>query len=120
VRFDVKWRRPNEPEVLECHGLTADLLAFRIRAALRNYGRVDLLALIPTKEQKLMSTLTKEGEYRRLAMRHGDIGDEYAARSHEFEGELSDHYSSVAEAHHGLSAVFSKLAGEVPVDESSV
>lgn len=59
-----------------------------------------------------MPTLTKEAEYRRLAMRHAELGDDYAERSHEFEGELGDHYSSVAEAHQGLSKVFSKLSGE--------
>lgn len=63
-----------------------------------------------------MSTLTKEAEYRRLSELHRRWGDEYAERSHEFDGELSDHYSSVAEAHHGLAAAFGRMIGE-DVDE---
>lgn len=55
---------------------------------------------------------SKEAEYRRLAMVHREHGDEYAERSHEFEGELSDHYSSVAEAHHGLAKALAKLGGD--------
>lgn len=43
--YDVKWRRPDDPEVLECHGLTAELLVFRIRAVLRMCGSVELLEL---------------------------------------------------------------------------
>lgn len=49
-RFDVKWQRPNTTEILECAGLTADLLAFRIRAAIRNYGHVTLLTLTPASD----------------------------------------------------------------------
>lgn len=48
AKFSVQWCRPNEAEVLECHGLTADSLALRIRAAIRSYGRVELLSLTPT------------------------------------------------------------------------
>lgn len=47
AKFDVEWRRPNEAEVLQCQGLTADSLALRIRAAIRSYGRVELLSLTP-------------------------------------------------------------------------
>lgn len=58
-----------------------------------------------------MSTLTKEAEYRRLAVKHRQEGDDYAERSHEFTGEISDCYSAVAEAHHNLASVFLKLGG---------
>jgi hypothetical protein len=46
--FDVEWRRPNDPEVLECRDLPTDLLVFRIRAAIRNYGSVELLTVKPS------------------------------------------------------------------------
>lgn len=60
---------------------------------------------------------SKEAEYRRLAMQHQEFGDQYAERSHEFDGELSNHYSNLAEAHHVISAAFSKRAGNKSVDE---
>lgn len=43
--FDVKWRRPNDPKVLECHGLTADQLVFRIRGVIRMCGSVELISV---------------------------------------------------------------------------
>lgn len=67
---------------------------------------------------ELTHSLTREGEYQRLAMVHGDMGDEYAARSHEFEGEISDHYSALAEAHRALSAGFSRLTGGTPPEDA--
>lgn len=48
-QFDVKWRRPNDAEVLECRGLTAEQLVFRIRGVIRMCGSVELLALIPVQ-----------------------------------------------------------------------
>lgn len=64
-----------------------------------------------------MNTVSDKTEYRRRAKYHMERGNEYAEQSHEWEGEVSDHYSSVAEAHHGLSAAFSKLAGDKPLEE---
>lgn len=55
AEFNVQWRRPNEAEVLECHGLTAASLALRIRAAIRSYGRVELLSLTPTPTNSSLS-----------------------------------------------------------------
>lgn len=49
--YDVKWRRPGNPEVLECHGLTAEILVFRIRGVIRMCGSVELLELTPVKEE---------------------------------------------------------------------
>lgn len=58
-----------------------------------------------------MSTLTKEAEYRRSGIKHRQEGDDYATRSNEFEGELADGYSAVAEAHHSLASIFLRLGG---------
>jgi light-regulated signal transduction histidine kinase (bacteriophytochrome) len=110
--FDVKWRRPGDPEILECHGLLPEQLVFRIRGVIRMCGSVELLSVTFAEGGDLINT-----EYGRRAKRHLELGNQYAEQSHEFEGELSDHYSSLAEAHQGIAAVFSKLAGEKPLEE---
>lgn len=45
--YDIKWRRPGDPEVLECHGLTPEMLVFRLRAVVRMCGSVELLQVTP-------------------------------------------------------------------------
>jgi hypothetical protein len=111
--FDVKWRRPGDPEIREWHGLLAIQLAYRLRGVIRMCGGVELVSVMFGKED----SMANETEYGRRAKRHLELGNQYAEQSHEFEGELSDHYSSLAEAHQGIAAVFSKLAGEKPIEE---
>lgn len=44
--LDIQWRRPNDPEILECHGITVEQLVFRIRAVIRMCGSVELISLV--------------------------------------------------------------------------
>jgi hypothetical protein len=51
THYDVRWRRPEYPdEILECYGLTAEVLIFRIRCVIRLCGSVELLALTSSGE----------------------------------------------------------------------
>jgi hypothetical protein len=46
--YDVKWRRPDDSEVLRCHGLTPAQVVFRIRAVIRMCGSVELVEVVPS------------------------------------------------------------------------
>lgn len=64
---------------------------------------------------------TVDDESKRQSAWHAEQADAYAVRSHEVEGELSDAYSSLSEAHHQVSAAFAKKAGVVePQDENEM
>ena len=42
-RYDIKWTRPEEDEVFECHDLTAATLVRRLTAAAKNFGQITVL-----------------------------------------------------------------------------
>lgn len=43
--WDVKWRRANDPELLECQDLTTELLVSRLASAVRNYGSIEVVSM---------------------------------------------------------------------------
>lgn len=54
---------------------------------------------------------TNQDEYKRLFDYHRKTGDDYAVRSHETAGDLSDGYSALSEAHQRFAVICGKLAG---------
>jgi hypothetical protein len=43
--FDVKWRRPGDPEILEWYGLTGEQLAFRLRGVIQMCRSIELISV---------------------------------------------------------------------------
>lgn len=76
--YNVEWRRPNDPEVLRCAELTPETLVFRIRAAIKLCGSVELLALTSsgqTVTPSVRELLELSTLYHQLISDLGDIFD---------------------------------------------
>ena len=56
---------------------------------------------------------SNEKEYRRKADYHLQTGNEYAEESHQWEGDLGECYSALAEAHQAISQAFERKANEL-------